>query len=252
MFKPVSRNCIYEDILEQIEHAIHLGALRIGDKLPGDRELQEIFKASRTPLREALKALARNGLIEIKKGARGGAYVRAIDVDFVAENLDRLIRQHQVPMSKLEEFRVVVEGAAGGLAAERANAHDIEQLKELLNRLKGYASTPPLKYQQFHDLERKLHLAIARISNNQLYQWVLSTIHTNISLYYGALAGENISYINEVIDDWDQIIQGVEKRESAKVQSDLQAHVVRSSRYLERKAREIGLLTPDGRLRQIG
>jgi DNA-binding GntR family transcriptional regulator len=138
------------------------------------------------------------------------------------------------------------------LAAERANAQDTEQLRELLGTLKIYASTPPCKYQQFHDLERKLHLTIARLSNNQLYHWVLSTIHTNMSLYYGALAGEDIKYINEVIEDWDQIVQGIERRESAKVQSILQAHVVRSSRYLERKAREVGLLTQDGRLRETG
>jgi len=92
MFQKARQNRIFQDMVEQIQEAILQGTLNPGDKLPPERELKEVFEASRGTLREALRILEQKGLITIKTGVAGGAVVNALTTDQVSESLDLLIR----------------------------------------------------------------------------------------------------------------------------------------------------------------
>jgi hypothetical protein len=70
-------------------------SLKAGDKLPAQRDLVDMFQTSRGPLREALRVLEQKGLLEIKRGVRGGAVVRQPGMTPVAESLGLLVR-HRV------------------------------------------------------------------------------------------------------------------------------------------------------------
>jgi len=72
MFKQAKQNRAFEDVIFQIQDAILQGSLKVGDKLPSERQLREIFKVSRGTLREALRAMEQKGLITIKTGVQGG------------------------------------------------------------------------------------------------------------------------------------------------------------------------------------
>ena len=81
MFRPAKSHPLYQDTVEQIENAILKGSLKSGEKLPPERELRETMLISRTTLREALKVLKQKGLVEIKLGSKGGAYVKNPGID---------------------------------------------------------------------------------------------------------------------------------------------------------------------------
>ncbi len=72
MFQKAKQNRIFQDVVDQIQEAILQGRLKAGNKLPSERELQEIFQTSRGTLREALRVLEQKGLITIKTGVSGG------------------------------------------------------------------------------------------------------------------------------------------------------------------------------------
>ena len=57
MYQPIQSERLYERIVDQIEHRIIAGDLKVGDQLPAERELAEQFAVSRTAVREAIKAL---------------------------------------------------------------------------------------------------------------------------------------------------------------------------------------------------
>jgi GntR family transcriptional repressor for pyruvate dehydrogenase complex len=76
MFKKTNQQRIFEDLVAQIEGAILDGRLKAGDRLPAQRDLVEMFQTSRGPLREALRVLEQKGLLDIKRGVRGGAVVK--------------------------------------------------------------------------------------------------------------------------------------------------------------------------------
>jgi len=87
MFKKAKQNRVFQDVVEQIQDAILSGELEPGAKLPAERELKEMFNTSRGTLREALRVLEQKGLIQIKLGVAGGAIVKQIDTDPMAESL---------------------------------------------------------------------------------------------------------------------------------------------------------------------
>src|SRR5258708_6316320 len=75
----VKRGRLHEPVAEQIRQAIFRGLIKTGHKLPPEREMAEHFQTSRVALREALRALEKEGLITIKRGAGGGAFVADFD-----------------------------------------------------------------------------------------------------------------------------------------------------------------------------
>jgi len=75
LFDKVSVGRISETIVDQIRQLMYTGQLRPGDRLPAERDLCERFGVSRVTVREALRTLESSGLVEIRVGARGGAFV---------------------------------------------------------------------------------------------------------------------------------------------------------------------------------
>ena len=73
-FSPVSSNKLYIQIYNQLREAITSGRYAVGEKLPSEKELCQIFNVSRVPVREALCALELNGMVDSVQG--GGVYVR--------------------------------------------------------------------------------------------------------------------------------------------------------------------------------
>jgi GntR family transcriptional repressor for pyruvate dehydrogenase complex len=125
LFRVAKQNRIFQDVVEQIQEAIIQGHLKVGDRLPAERELKEMMQTSRSTLREALRVLEQKGLIEIKLGMGGGAVVKAVSSDLVAESLDLLIRSRQVSLRHIAEFRERVEGDVVRLATSRLKDADI-------------------------------------------------------------------------------------------------------------------------------
>jgi DNA-binding FadR family transcriptional regulator len=85
-FRPVRRVRSFDDVVEQVRRSIVDGDIEAGDRLPSERDLAEQFGVSRATLREALRALEALGLLEIRRGAQGGAF--AVDA-----TSDRLVVQ---------------------------------------------------------------------------------------------------------------------------------------------------------------
>jgi DNA-binding FadR family transcriptional regulator len=75
----LNRGRVHEPVAEQIRQAIFNGLIATGHKLPPEREMAEHFQTSRVALREALRALEKEGLITVKRGAGGGAFVADFD-----------------------------------------------------------------------------------------------------------------------------------------------------------------------------
>src|SRR5213592_4815792 len=71
----VRRPASYELVLEQIRRAIQLGRFEGGTRLPSERELAQQFGVSRTTVREAIRVLQGEGLVDVKRGRNGGAVV---------------------------------------------------------------------------------------------------------------------------------------------------------------------------------
>lgn len=233
MFRPVGNNRLAAEIIEQIEAAIIRRRLKPGDRLPSLRELQKRFRASLGAVREALGILKERGLIEIRKGSRGGAIVKDLGTDQVSESLGFLIRFRRVSVMQLAEFRESVEAAAAGLAAERATPADIETLKALYAEAARLLEEGPQNYDEFYRLEIEMHRYLARLSSNPVFEWVLGTILLNIGSYRQLLGDK--SEPEEALEDWAEMLEALEKGEASRLSSVMRSHVVRFNRRMREK-----------------
>jgi GntR family transcriptional repressor for pyruvate dehydrogenase complex len=233
MFREARQNRIFQDMVEQIQDAILQGRLKPGDKLPAERELKEMFGASRGTLREALRILEQKGLITIKTGVTGGAVVNALTTDQISESLDLLIRYQKVSLKDLAEFREGVEGMVAGLAAERAKGEDITNLEKLLAEAKTHLDHGISHWDEFIQVDNHLHLTLAHIAGNPIYESVLITVYENIRLYFSRFLPQEEELLRENYQDLCEIVEAVEQGQAAKANFLVQKHVYRFNRLME-------------------
>ena len=131
MFTAVSPNRMSEAIVDQIKTLIRTNRLRPGDRLPSERELCERMGVSRVTVREALRILEAGGLVEIRVGARGGAFVTTPSSERLGAGLADLINLAPVTAVEVTEARLVFELGIIPTIVERATDEDIEGLRRL-------------------------------------------------------------------------------------------------------------------------
>lgn len=148
--------------------------LQVGDRLPSERELGEQFGVSRTVVREAVRALVAKGVIEVRSGS--GLRVAAVDSAAVTESMSLFLRGGSFGFEQVHEVRTLIEVHIAGLAAERATDDDLEQLREVHERMERTARD--VESAARDDLE--FHRAVAKATQNDLYLLVLDSIGSTL------------------------------------------------------------------------
>jgi DNA-binding FadR family transcriptional regulator len=123
-------------VAHRLSHAIRLGLILDGERLPPENQLAEQLGVSTVTLREALAGLRQQGLVTTRRGRGGGTFVRA-PAD-LAEGLGRRLRQFTTQeLRDLGDHRGAVSGMAARLAAERALPEEIDGLVRQVERLRA-------------------------------------------------------------------------------------------------------------------
>ena len=235
MFQAAKQTKVFQDVVEQIQEAIFDGRLLIGQTLPAERELKEMFNISRGTLREALRVLEQKGLIEIKLGVGGGSVVKSVDGSQVSESLGLLIRSQKVSLNHLAQFREDVEGIIAAQAARQRKAEDIRKLKQLLSRALECVQRGRSQRDEFIDIDKQIHMAMAEITGNPIYISVLHSIHDNIHRYYDRFLSIEEIELRENYQDLCDLIDAIENSEANRAQDLAQNHVKRFNRYMKKR-----------------
>ncbi len=208
MFATVKTNRVYQEVVDQVQGAILNGELNPGEKLPPERELKQQFGVSRGALREALRVLEQKGLIDIQLGAGGGAIVREITAELVTDSLSLLLRNQQVPVDQLQEFRMDIESNIARLAAARATVEDVQHLRVILQEAKS--SLDDRKgWEAYVEADAHLHMALAGITGNTVYAFIQRAIHENINLYYAEFLERDESELRKHYMDLCALVDAV-------------------------------------------
>ena len=131
LFTPVSVARASAAIADQIRQSILDGKLEEGDRLPPERELATQFGVSRVTVRDALRILEAAGLVEVRVGARGGAFVTVPTGSVVAQAMADMVVMSAVTPADVVEARLIVELGTVTLACARATDDDLQALDEL-------------------------------------------------------------------------------------------------------------------------
>lgn len=159
----------FEDVLSQIYNAIYNNQLKTGDRLPSERDLAGMFNVSRTTIREAIRVLEAEQVVEVKRGVNGGISIIEPKPDQLARSLETLLHFRGATSTELAEFRADFEGKTAFLAAKRATDEQIQQIMMLADKFNQLAKDPGVPWQQLIEIDVSFHEAVAYASQNQIH-----------------------------------------------------------------------------------
>lgn len=159
LLRPVRAGNGFEEALEQILQVVRLGLVPAGGRLPAERELAERLGISRVTLREVLKVLQDQGLVEARRGRYGGTFVLPRADAGGEDELRRRIAE--VDIEDVLRFREVLEVGAAGLCARHGLTPDGA------DRLRGaLAATADAPLPDYRRRDTLLHLTLAELSGS--------------------------------------------------------------------------------------
>jgi GntR family transcriptional regulator, sialic acid-inducible nan operon repressor len=163
----IQKRKLSEDVRLRLLGLIERGEVRPGDVLPSERELMESLGVGRPAIREAMQALERTGLIEIRHGERARVAEPSIGrmVDQVTETMKHLLVHSPASLENLKEARVSFEMEMSRIAARRHSAADIDRLTQTVQAQERSADNLP----QFRILDGQFHRDLAAISGNPIW-----------------------------------------------------------------------------------
>lgn len=191
----LKRESLSKQVSDQLEKMISSGTYVVGEKIPPEPELAEMFQVSRNTIREAVQSLTWSGLLSVKQG--DGTYVCALD-RFHA-NMEQ--KYQAVSFEDIKEARNCLEVTIAHLSAQRRDKKDIEQMRTML--LNRKALTTDTKENTRADLD--FHLAIAYACHNS----ILIDMYESIACYMEKQIAErnrNSHLTTEEIDSLHEVL----------------------------------------------
>jgi DNA-binding GntR family transcriptional regulator len=189
---------------DQLKAKLRAGELHAGQRLR-ETEIAEALNISRTPVREALRRIAADGLVQVVAG-------RGL---IVAEFNQQQVRD-------LFAVRGLLEGGAARLAAQFASDADLALIRDLLNRSSAKESPT-----QLFDLDSRFHRAIHKAARNRYLEQALEQMWNSIAL----LPGTTFSVPGRaatVFQEHSAILDALEQRNADKAERAARYHIERA------------------------
>lgn len=212
----------YELVLEQVRRAIQLGRFAPRDRLPPERELAQQLGVSRTTVREAMRVLQGEGLVEIRRGRTGGAIV--IGQDISRSEIKRQLRRRLAELEAVVEFRLVVEPAAARLAAGRRTAGDLSALRRLVESMNEMVSEPggPSTPSRFFTFDSEYHDRIAETARNDMLSKAVADARAQL---FAPVGGIFLSLHPAANDLHGELLEAIEAEDGGAAEATMRQHI---------------------------
>jgi GntR family transcriptional repressor for pyruvate dehydrogenase complex len=208
----------------QIRELIVSGQFQPGGKLPSEAELSSTLDIGRSSVREALRSLQSQGLIEVRPGA--GAFVADNPISFraVGEALEWLLKR-QESLAQILQVREVLEGLAAALLAEKITDSVIAELREIVRQQRELEWSETNVDQQ-SVLDIKFHQSVAKASGNFVVEEIDGAIvrsfsQSNRAVLY--LSGKMEDSVNE----HENIIKALASGDPVQAEKASRLHIAR-------------------------
>lgn len=200
----LDRRVLHEAVADRLRELIIEGTLPPGAHL-NERVLCEQLRVSRTPLREAFRTLAAEGVVELLPN-RGA----------VVATLSREDAEHAFELMR------VLESTAGKLAAQRATESEIAAVARLHAEMSRAHARRNLS--AYYRLNREIHLAIVRAARNPELQFVYERLNARLqSLRFRS--NLNHEKWDTALREHDDMLQALQRRDARRLGALLKAHL---------------------------
>jgi GntR family transcriptional regulator, transcriptional repressor for pyruvate dehydrogenase complex len=225
-WSPVRRVRAHEQVVEQIQAKILDGELRVGAKLPSERDLVEALGVSRGSVREALRALEAMGIIDAQGGS--GKDAGSVISGRSTEALGTLLRLHValagIALEDLVEVRIQLERHAAAGAARHHAAEDVALLRRLVDSMRPWMVSSA----EFNELDTEFHVSIARSSGNPLTATLMQALRDAVKfeMVRAFTAIEDWRSVGErLVSEHSAIVDAIENARPTEAADLVEAHI---------------------------
>lgn len=216
--KAIKRQSLSEQVVESILQYIKEQNLKPGEQIPTESEFAELFRVSRTSIREAMKALSINGVVSSTPGK--GTFLQPKAMNMVIGEDGTLQMQAKATITEIMEVRTPLEVQAIGLAAQRGTQEEFEELEDITLSYRKAVETGS----GWKEWGTKFHKKIAAMSRNPLLISTLRLLSDMVEQYRGNLATfyqDKSCYIKS----HERICKALRNRDVAAVQDEMREHM---------------------------
>ncbi|GAB2956327.1 FadR family transcriptional regulator [Amycolatopsis acidiphila] len=175
-FDPLPSARTADRIVRLLRDRIRSGELPVGDRLPSERDLCAQLNVSRLSLREALRVLEANGLIEVRMGARGGAFVTAPSTQHAGEGITDLLTTAGLSAANVTQARSILELGIIPVVIACADETDLLELDKLCDEAE--AARTDGSYTRAMSLD--FHLRVAAATHNPAIVMIMDSFRDAI------------------------------------------------------------------------
>lgn len=223
MFKNIERKKLGDQVIHQLQEKISLGELKPGEKIPTETELMALFGVGRSTVREAVRVLAKAGLLEVRQG--DGTYV--LDRTNNLEPLEHRLRRASI--LEVYEVRRALELEIAKLAARRRSEEDLLAMRESLAKRREARRVNDNR--SYVDADLFFHLAIAAASKNSVLTDLYFSFSNTVRDALDKLISDQELYQNQ-ISIHEQLLVAI-------AQQDEQAAVYWAAQNLDRTMEDL-------------
>jgi GntR family transcriptional regulator, transcriptional repressor for pyruvate dehydrogenase complex len=216
----------FEDIAGQIRGELSHGRLKAGDRLPPERELVVRFGVSRNTLREALRSLEIAGLITLRKGAAGGAFVNDSNGETIVTSIQDMFSLGAVTAEQITRARISIESAIIRAACEAHTAGDIKRLRENLEL--AAEATRRNDFFARANLHLEFHMILARATRNPILIVVMEALIGIMRQFICSIGSQQIA--DYVLPSRKRFMQYFEARNVDAAMTEMERHLKRVNR----------------------
>jgi DNA-binding FadR family transcriptional regulator len=219
-----------ERVAAELRREIVTGNLRPGDRLASEKELQVQFDISRPTLREALRLLESESLIEVARGQHGGARVTKLNIGAVARQVGLCLQIDGVTLQDVWKSLSIIEPPAAAMLAESGNRAAVAEMEQNIADARA-AMDDPQKYGQ---LTNEFSLIITRHCGNhtihvfaQLIQDIVARQHVDVTVKtYSQRGVDRMRELN--IRGRERLVQLIREGKSAEAEAFWRKHLERT------------------------
>ena len=215
-----------DDITAQIRAEVSSGRLKPGSRLPPERELAERFGVSRNTLREALRSLEHAGLLQLRQGATGGAFVRESNNEAVVAGLRDMVHLGAIEPQHLTEARIWIESSVIRAACERANADDIALLER--NVAQAHAATRADDFYKIAEIHLEFHRLLARATGNPVMMLMMDGVLEVMRQFLDTIGPTQNPY---VLPSRRRFMRHLAARDAVAAVAEMEKHLKRLHKY---------------------
>jgi GntR family transcriptional regulator, transcriptional repressor for pyruvate dehydrogenase complex len=229
MLKPIEKQRVAEEIVQQLRSLILTGAYAPGDKLPPERQLAAELGVNRASLREALKKLEHLGLVRIRQGdgTRVQDFMQTGGLDLMSHLIPLAQAGHTRLLRDVLEFRRIFGREVARLAAERADAEDLERLEAIALEA-SIVTLPPAEVLR---LDFEFYVALTQASKNRAFSLLINTVRTAVLSFAPFFAHVHAS-TNVVRRHHRALIRSIRKHDTAQAAKIADTYLVRGAEHL--------------------